>query len=122
MNSTKPKQTVLVAHGSRDQQWADTFTHMTAKAIVARPNSVLAFMELNSPSIEDVVREANQQGIKYFEVLPLFLAKGKHLKTDIPNIIKSLEKELDIEVTLLDPIGEHPEIADAITKILEKTG
>lgn len=112
--------TILVAHGSRDPQWAHTFVDMTLAARQDNPNTALAFMELNKPSIEDVVQSSIDGGFRHFIILPLFLARGKHLKRDIPEILRQLEQELPITTELLAPIGEHPEVATAIANILTK--
>lgn len=112
--------TILVAHGSSDQNWANTFVEMTTLARQSKTDTQLAYMELNEPSIQTIVNNAVKEGFNHFVILPLFLARGKHLKRDIPDILKNLESELGITTELLAPIGEHPEIAEAIKNILNK--
>lgn len=113
--------TILVAHGSSDTHWSDTFVGLTEPTRSNHPDTRLAFMELSHPSIEQVVAEGYDNGFNDFKVLPLFLAKGKHLKKDIPTILKKLEEQYGITTTLLPPIGEHPELSLAINRIIDQT-
>ena len=111
---------VLLAHGSRDESWAQTFRTMTQTLCQDKQNIRLAFMELNSPSLEDIAKEAVKLGCQSLTVLPLFLAKGKHLKKDIPQQLSALEGSLGISTNLLPPIGEQPELAFAIHQIVKR--
>jgi len=111
---------VLLAHGSRDERWAQTFRTMTQSLCQDKQNIRLAFMELNSPSLEDVTKEAVKLGYQSLTVLPLFLAKGKHLDKDIPQQLAVLESSLGITTTLLPPIGEQPELALAVHQIIKR--
>jgi sirohydrochlorin ferrochelatase len=48
----------------------------------------VAFLELNSPSIEDVLRTLAKDGIKTIVAQPVFLADGVHTMRDIPEKLK----------------------------------
>jgi len=111
---------VLLAHGSSDKNWAETFFVLTNTSRMKHDNVRLAFMELNPPSLSEVVRNAVQEGFTSITVLPLFLARGKHLKHDIPQQLTILENDLGITTKLLPPIGEQAEIANAIETIIDK--
>lgn len=108
---------ILLAHGSSDPEWAAAFDTMTARACQNIPDTHIAYMELSSPSLSDKITELHHLGFSHFHVIPLFLAKGKHLKTDIPEILQNLKKTIHIEYTLHPPIGEHPILANAIFEI-----
>ena len=111
---------VLLAHGSSDKQWAETFISLTASSRNKHTNIALAFMELNSPSLEDVALEAFRNNYDHITVLPLFLAKGKHLKHDIPNQLETLKSKYGIESKLLPPIGEEIELSNALDLIIAR--
>jgi len=111
---------ILLAHGSSDAQWAETFISLTASSREKHENIALAFMELNSPSLEDVTLQAIKNGYDHITVLPLFLAKGKHLKHDIPNQLKSLKSQYGISSKLLPPIGEENELSQALDLIIDR--
>ena len=112
---------VLLAHGSSDERWAQTFVTLTRQACEDHSNVVLGFMELSEPSLEACIKEACDEGYQSVSVLPLFLAKGKHLHKDVPAMLERYSKQYDLPTRLLDPIGEHPALASAISSIIEDT-
>ncbi len=120
MNKAKNELLLLVAHGSRDEGWSNAFQTMTLKAQSLNREVDLAFMELSSPSIEEVIANAvTHKGITQIQVLPLFLAVGKHLKHDIPEILDTLAHKFNITINLLPPIGEHPLLHQALAEIAQ---
>lgn len=118
--STK-QQIILLAHGSSDQRWCDTFEKLAAPTLAAVPGSRVAYMELSSPSLHDAVAEGVAQGIEKFTVVPLFLAAGRHLRKDVPAMLDDLEKDHGVSITLQPPVGENPELGHAIRDVVEKT-
>jgi len=113
--------TILLAHGSRDPVWQDTFRDLTRPALEGSTRTRLAFMELCAPSLEDSVEHVVHDGITAIRVLPLFLARGRHLRHDIPKRIADLQTRFDVEIELLAPIGEHPGMARALQEIIAET-
>lgn len=113
--------TILLAHGSSDPAWSQTFVVMTEPVTGKFPQAKLAFMELSTPTLDDVAEQAAKDGIESIIVLPLFLATGKHLKKDIPAMLKNIETRLGLRTQLLPPIGEHPALGHAILSIIEQT-
>ena len=112
--------TILLAHGSSDPDWGATFERLTEQLTTSRKDVQLAFMELSCPSMEEVVGRAAEQGYSRFAVLPLFLAKGRHLKKDIPMKIANLEEKHNIVIRLLQPIGESPKLAATMLDIVNE--
>lgn len=113
--------TVLLAHGSRDRQWRETFEGLAGPSLHQWPQARLAYMELCEPSLETVITEAWHDGTSSFQVLPLFLAQGRHLRHDVPGMIETLKDRLGVQIQLLPPIGEHPLLAGAIRAIIAET-
>ena len=111
------KKLVLLAHGSSSLEWSGAFESMTAQIRQQNEHAVIAFMELSSPSLQEVCAEAKSAGYQSIQVLPLFLAIGRHLKKDVPAMIAQYSQELDIDIELLAPIGQHPALSAAITQI-----
>jgi len=112
--------TILLAHGSSNQEWSTTFEKMTAAACTSHKNVSVAYMELSTPSMDDVIRKAAATGFKNITIVPLFLAAGKHLKLDIPKKLDKLKGELNINYKLLPAIGEHPMMSYAIKEIVSE--
>ena len=116
----EPSFTILLAHGSSNQDWCTTFEKMTEPACANRKSVSIAYMELSTPSMDDIIRSAVATGFKNITIVPLFLAAGKHLKLDIPQKLDKLKGELNFNYKLLPAIGEHPIISLAIKDIVSK--
>lgn len=115
------QQIILLAHGSSDQRWCDTFEKLAAPTLASVPGSRVAYMELSSPSLQDAIAEGVVQEIHKFTVVPLFLAAGRHLRKDVPAMLKELEGKHGVSITLQPPVGENPELGQAIRDVVQKT-
>jgi sirohydrochlorin cobaltochelatase len=113
--------TILLAHGSSDPAWQKPFVDLERRIRDQGSDTQLAFMELAEPSLASIVTAHAQQGCRQFVVLPLFFAAGRHLRHDVPEQIRQLQAELDVEIELLPPIGEHPALFDAVLQIIRQT-
>ena len=51
-----------------------------------------AYLEINSPSIPEAVRQAVRRGARDVRVLPYFVLTGNHVKKDIPRLVR-LERD-----------------------------
>lgn len=114
-------KTILLAHGSSDPSWSAAFVTLAAPTLSEISDTALAYMELSEPSLESEVERAKAEGYNSVQVLPLFLAKGRHLKKDVPEMLDDYQSKYQIETSLLNPIGEHPLIATAINDIVKDT-
>ncbi|MBI42142.1 CbiX/SirB N-terminal domain-containing protein [Marinobacter lutaoensis] len=112
---------ILLAHGSSDPRWCETFEAMAAPTLDAHPNARVAYMELAHPSLAEAVEHAVGDGIEQITVIPLFLAAGRHLRNDIPAMIQALEQRHGIPIRLDRPVGEHPRLGTAIRDIVTDT-
>ena len=80
----------------------------------------VAFMQLNSPSIEEVLRGLAEDGAKRIVAQPVFLADGVHTREDIPEKLKiafdGAWKDLSRDTKLLcaKPIGVDERIVDIL--------
>ena len=111
---------ILLAHGSRDPNWAKPFQMLSANLKREHPNRKieLAFMELSEPSLNTVLTGYLEQGIVEVEVLPIFFAAGRHLKEDVPKMLKTFSETRNVKVTLLGPIGEWPEFQNLLLEAI----
>lgn len=112
---------ILLAHGSRDRHWCETFEKLAAPTLDSVPGSRIAYMELSQPSLQAVVAEGVESGASGFTVVPLFLAAGRHLRKDVPAMLRELEQAHGIRISLAPPIGENPRLGDAIRSVVEQT-
>lgn len=109
---------VLLAHGSPDPLWKQPFESLyqqIAQSYGAKDIS-LAYMELTSPSLEDVIAGLSSD-VKKVAVLPLFFAVGRHLRKDVPAQIETLQTE-QLTISLLPPIGDEELVKQAMMSVV----
>lgn len=111
---------ILLAHGSSDARWCETFEKLAGPTLQSVPGSRIAYMELAEPSIDTVVSEGVESGTRTFKIVPLFLAAGRHLRKDVPGMITELERTHGVTISLAPPIGENPQLGDAICEVVRQ--
>ena len=75
----------------------------------------VAFLELMQPSLIDPVAELHAQDIQHITLVPLFLARGGHLKQDIPRLMTDIQQLFPaVQIYTAPAIGEAPEILNGI--------
>ena len=113
---------ILLAHGSRDPHWQAPFHQLTEQIADNQTNPVqLAFMELCSPSLEEVVAQIDSQQYPQVEIVPLFFAAGRHLRHDVPKQIEELTQQYpQLSIHLQGPIGLHPKMTQALTELIQE--
>ncbi len=105
---------VLVAHGSRDPQWARPFERIAA-AVAGKLPAVcvgLAFLE-HGRSIEETVTALIARGAASIRVVPVFLGEGAHVKEDLPRLVREAARP-GVSLVLDAAIGEQPQVVEAI--------
>ncbi|MEP1214105.1 MAG: CbiX/SirB N-terminal domain-containing protein [Marinobacter sp.] len=117
--NTEPR-IILLAHGSSDQRWCHTFEKLATPTLKSVAGSRIAYMELAEPSLETIISEARKDGIDTFVIIPLFLAAGRHLRKDVPGMIDELQATHNVTITLAPPIGENPQLGDAIRDVVNQ--
>ncbi|MFC0268974.1 sirohydrochlorin chelatase [Kushneria aurantia] len=113
---------IVLAHGSTDPRWQAPFEVLEQRLQARLTTPVrLAYMELCEPLVESVVGELHAGGHTSIDILPLFFAAGRHLREDVPGQLEALRGEhRGLELTLLDPVGQHPAFADVVVSIVEE--
>ena len=110
---------LLFAHGARDAAWAMPFEAVLARVRERRPELevALAFLELMPPDLAGGAAQLVQRGCLQVEVVPLFLGTGGHVRRDVPVLLQRLQAQHPgIRWTLHDPIGEHPDVIEAVAR------
>ena len=113
---------VLIGHGSKlpyGKEVMEEFGRRIEMRGIFKAVRV-AFMQLNSPSIEETLRELAKAGMKNIVALPVFLADGAHTTEDIPEKLKVAfegawaEIGRDVTLTYAKPIGVDERIVDIL--------
>ncbi len=108
---------LFLAHGSRDLRTTKALQQLAAACRKRLPNTSTpigtAYLELSElPIADQIVLFANQslqQGYQSIKILPLFLAPGMHVLTDLPIAIKMAQTQLvdRCQLQLLTHVGAH---------------
>lgn len=117
---------ILFAHGARDPEWANPMRRVQA-AVRQRMTDVpveLAFLEFMAPTLPDCAAGLIAQGADKIVVMPMFIARGGHLKKETPEMIEALRAQYpQVEFSLGNAIGEHELVVQAMaTAALEVAG
>lgn len=113
---------VLIAHGSKDPRWREPFERLYLSLRSSLGHRVrMGYMEFVNPTLMDLADECSQGGMRKIRVLPLFMAAGAHLATDIPEQVKQVrERHPRLEVEVLAPIGEDPRMFALMQQIVNE--
>jgi sirohydrochlorin cobaltochelatase len=93
---------LLFAHGSRNPAWAREFETLRDEIKVAAPHALVAlcYLELCAPDFAAGVNALIAQGATQIEIVPIFLAPGKHTQEDLPALMEAAQ-------------GTHPSVTFA---------
>lgn len=112
---------ILIGHGSKLPHNRETLEKLAE--IIKKRSSFdrveIAFMVRNKPAILEALEKVVKEGITKIVLIPTFLAHGVHTKYEIPEILKTTQKELGlkaqgVEVIYGEPLGSDERIADII--------
>ena len=117
---------ILFAHGARDPEWANPMRRVQA-VIRQRMTNVpveLAFLEFMAPTLPDCAAGLIAQGADKIVVMPMYVARGGHLKKETPEMLAALRATYpQVEFSLGNAIGEHELVVQAMaTAALEVAG
>ena len=117
---------ILFAHGARDPQWAEPFVRLR-KIMHARAPSVateLAFLEHMQPDLTTAVGLLADRGIERITLVPLFMARGGHLRRDLPHLVSHASSvHPGVIVRTTEAIGDVASLLDAIVDwVLQEHG
>jgi sirohydrochlorin cobaltochelatase len=108
---------VLFAHGARDPSWAEPFNRIVQRLRQKQPDIPveLAFLECMEPPLESAIEQLVGEGVGYITVVPLFLARGGHLKKDLPKIVQDIrQRHPSLRIRVSKAIGDSEELTSAI--------
>ncbi|MDD4887367.1 MAG: CbiX/SirB N-terminal domain-containing protein [Thiomonas sp.] len=111
------RQLLLLAHGSRQEQWAHPFE--LVRDLIQRQHPGLgvrlAFLEFMQPSLHEALNEAGHQGIEQVLIAPLFLGAGGHLQRDIPEIAQAVQAHHPaLKIEIAPPAGDDAGVIEAL--------
>jgi sirohydrochlorin cobaltochelatase len=108
---------LLFAHGASDPEWAEPFRNIQRRIRARLPEIPveLAFLERAQPTFAEAADSLAAQGCAKIAVLPLFLARGGHIKNDLPELIRrQTEKHPGLTIEAFQALGEIDDVIEAI--------
>ncbi len=88
---------LIVAHGSRRPESNDEIRALALKAAAQSGDTYgfvgSAFLELAEPSIPDGIQQCIDQGAAIVTIMPFFLSAGRHVVTDVPELVREKQRE-----------------------------
>jgi sirohydrochlorin cobaltochelatase len=112
---------ILFAHGSRDPAWFAPFEALATRVKARAPDAAvrLAYLEFASPNLVQAVADAANAGLTKVHVVPVFLAAGKHLREDLPQLIAQAQAaHPQLTITCASAIGEDARMLDAMANVI----
>lgn len=117
---------IAVAHGSRDPRSAATMHAVVEQIAAARPDLDvrLAFLDLNAPSVDQVVNSVAAEGHSHAVVVPLLLGSAFHARVDLPGMLDEIRaRHPRLHLTQADVLGADPRLIAALRdRVLELPG
>ena len=112
---------VLLGHGSKDPEWSQPFEKIAVSLGKRLPAVAvfLAYLE-HGPSLDEAVTALVAKGALSIRVVPLFLGAGGHVKEDLPKLVAQAKRP-EVNLLLDRPIGEQPEIIEAIAAAISQS-
>jgi len=116
---------VAVAHGSRDPRSARAVAAALAALRARHPDLDvrLAFLDLNTPSVSQVLDAVAADGHRRAVVVPLLLGSAFHARVDLPALIaESRIRNAHLDVVVSDILGDDPLLVTACRDGIVSTG
>lgn len=115
---------VLIDHGSRETA-ANAQLEALAEQVGARlPGCRVraAHMEIAGPTLAETVDALVAEGANEIAIHPFFLAKGRHVREDIPQLAALARvRHPGVTIRITEPLGLHPSVIDAVLARLAQT-
>jgi sirohydrochlorin ferrochelatase len=116
---------IAVAHGSRDPRSAATVAAVVADVAQRNPglDVRLAFLDLNTPSVEQVTDAVAAQGHREAIVAPLLLGSAFHARVDLPGLLAAARaRHPRLRLNQADVLGPDPLLITALRERVLETG
>ena len=116
---TSTRAIILFAHGSSNPTWREPFDAIAdqVRAQAQDAKVELAFLEIMSPNVHEVVRQCAEQGIHHIRIVPLFFGVGKHVAEDLRSLVESVRIEFpEIAIEIAPAVGQSEAVREAMAR------
>ena len=107
---------ILLCHGSADPEWSRPFFALQDIISAKSPQTpvALAYLDPAKPNFADVTAQLAATGVEEIIVAPIFLARGGHVKKDLPELVEAARVAHGLSFQVLPTIGEVDSLLEAI--------
>ena len=114
---TEPATAIIIfAHGSKVSEANATIARLAGE--VCRHTGIeayAAFLEVAQPDLKAAVAEAARRGAGRIVIVPCFLVYGVHVREDLPQLVKALERvHPGVEIVVTEPLEGHPGLGEML--------
>ena len=116
---------IAVAHGSRDPRSARVIAAAVAALREVRPDLDvrLAFLDLNAPSIDQVLDGVAHDGHTHAVVVPMLLGNAFHARVDLPGLLAAAAtRHPQLTVFQADVLGRDARLIEAVRERILEAG
>ncbi len=109
---------ILFAHGARAASWAAPFERLRdlTQARTPEVRVSLAFLELMTPRLPELVAELTADGVTQITVVPVFLGQGGHVLRDLPLMVEQLRIDHpQASINVVEAAGENAAVLNALS-------
>jgi len=110
---------ILFAHGARAASWVAPFERLqkTIQEQLPDVQVALAFLELMTPQLPQVLGDFAANGVAEVSIVPVFLGQGGHVKRDLPLLVEQAQLQYPgMRIKVVEAAGEQPEVLQAIAR------
>jgi len=109
---------IFVVHGMNKGKQNEALHHFLEQLISRNIHDYyIAFLECKNQSLEQVLDDRIQQGVRNFNIIPLLLLPAKHYLENIPMILKLYENKYPhIKYKIAEPLGTHKLMTTLVKK------
>lgn len=107
---------ILLCHGSADPEWSKPFFALQDIISAKSPQTpvALAYLDPAKPNFADVAAQLAATGVNEIIVAPIFLARGGHVKKDLPELVEAARVAHGLTFQVLPTIGEVDSLLESI--------
>jgi sirohydrochlorin ferrochelatase len=116
---TQPIHTTFIAHGYTKEEACTYLLQLVGGIAPNNPNVNLGFLVITKPLATEAILQHIEKGAKKIRIIPLFIAPGKHVSEDVPQVLSEIKKQHDVEFILEDFIGNHTAYKDMLKRLVE---
>lgn len=113
---------VYIGHGSRLEEGIQHFRNFigSVKKEINIPVQKIAYLEINSPSIEETMEKVIQNGATSILVVPVLLFAAAHYKRDIPDELRKVKNKYPfVHFIVTAPLDIHEKMIDLVVKRIQ---